>query len=450
MAAETVEISGQWPMVGHFLPFIHNPLALLDRGRRENGPIFHTNVFGTSLWVMNEPAAVKHIFVDHPDRYTKQTQIWKRVRQIVGNGLLTSDGDFWKRQRRIIQPAFHRERLGRFAQIMAEEVDAQVVSWGQSALIPDLAHTMMALTLKIVVRSLFSSSVAEDTASIARALDIIVGQTIERGLNPLSAPAWLPTPANQREAEARATMDGLVFRLITERRQAMTRGEALPHDLLSMLLEVKDADTGEGMTDIQLRDEVLTLVAAGHETTAGQLTWALFLAARHPEVLANLRGEWDQVLGGRPPAMEDLPKLRLTKMALNEGLRLYPPAWFIGRFCEENDIVCGQAVKRGESVNICPWLLHRDARHWEHPTEFHPEHFLPKQEDARPKYLFVPFGAGPRVCIGSAFAAIEAAILFAHMAQKMDIVVMNKEHPRLRPGITLRALDKIPVRVTRR
>jgi cytochrome P450 len=323
--------------------------------------------------------------------------------RLLGNGLLTSEGDFWRRQRRLAQPAFHRERINAYGQVMARDVGSMLETWtvGETR---DIHADMMRLTMEIVTHTLFNVDVAEDADKVARALSIIV--------EPFSAQAtlkWildnrLPTPGNRRFHKTAAELDEVIYRIIGKRRAGRQEDQG---DLLSMLLQAHDED-GSQMTDQQLRDEVITLFLAGQETTALTLTWVWYLLAQHPEAEARLWQELDEVLGGRAPEVADMPRLKYTEMIAKEALRLYPPAYVVGREAVQDCEIGGYYVPAGMQVFMPTWVIHRDPRFFAEPDRFKPERWSPEFTESLPKFAYFPFGGGPRVCIGNQFAMMES------------------------------------------
>jgi cytochrome P450 len=293
---------------------------------------------------------------------------------------------------------------------------------------------MMRLTLRIVTRTLFSTDSDGEARSVGSAMSVAIEHVNQHASSIVRVPPWVPTPKNVRFGRARRTLDALVLRIIDERRKSSEQ----PSDLLSLLMSSEDEETREKMSDRQLRDEVMTLVAAGHETTANAMTWTLYLLSQHPTIAERLRRELDQVLAGRPPALEDLPRLVFTKAVLEESLRLFPPAWIFERQAIIDDEIGGYRVPRKAMVAISPYLMHRNPRYWERPDAFDPDRFSASQTAARPKYAYLPFGGGARLCIGNAFAMMEAQIILAMVAQKWSLDLAPGFSVQMEPSVTLR------------
>jgi cytochrome P450 len=357
---------------------------------------------------------------------------------VLGNGLLTSEGDFWRRQRRIAQPAFHKERIAAFGDVMVRAAEDTARAWtavAKSGGTLDVAAEMMRLTLRIAGETLLSSDVTGHAAVVGDAVSLLLREANRRILQPIEVPLRVPTPNNRRVLRVLSELDAIVFRMIEDRRR-MTGGR--PSDLLTMLMEARDEETGEGMTDKQLRDEVLTIFLAGHETTANALSWTFYLLSLHPEVARRTSAELADVLGGRAPQVADLGRLVYTTAVLKEAMRLFPPAWIVGRRAVEDDTIDGYDIPRDSIVFVSPWLTHRHPAFWQNPEGFDPERFLPERAATIHRYAYFPFGAGPRLCIGQGFAMIEAVLLLATLAQRirLDLVPGHRVVPH--PSITLR------------
>jgi cytochrome P450 len=359
------------------------------------------------------------------------------VKLVLGDGLLTSEGEFWRRQRRLVQPAFHVQKLRGLAGTMARLTEEQIARWKslpQGARTLDMHAEMTRLTFRIVGQTLCSSDVEGDAQAIGDAITAAMRFANEYVENVVRIPTWLPLPKNIRFHRAKTTLDALVYRLIEEHRANSDRDG----DLLSMLMAETDEGDGQGMTPKQLRDEVMTLVLAGFETTTNALTWTLYLLSKHPDIAHALQQESLEVLGGRAPTFEDLPRLELTERVLQESMRLYPPAWCLERAAVEDDELGGYTIPAGTTIAICPYVLHRNPSYWDDPQAFDPDRFLPERGAARSRFAYLPFGDGPRICIGKGFAMMEAKIVLAMFAGAFGLE-RGSEHPvELDPGITLR------------
>ncbi|GIV95852.1 MAG: cytochrome P450 [Herpetosiphonaceae bacterium] len=402
---------------------------------REYGDIIRYRFMIWPGYFVNHPDYVKHILIDNNRNYNKNTPGFETLRWIVGNGLVTSEGDLWLRQRRLMQPSFHKQRLASFATVMTQAAAETAESWEQIARrgeVLDVDEEMMRLTLKIAGLTLFSMDISGKADTVGQAFTYankFVTEYLYRRI-----PRNLPLPRNRKFEEALRTLDQVVSAIIRERR---ARGEDTG-DLLSMLLHARDEDTGEGMDDRQLRDEVMTLLLAGHETTANALTWTWYLLSKHPLVMRRLQSELAEVLGGRLPTVDDLPKLCYTRMVIDEALRLYPPAWMMSRQATEDDEIGGYRIPAKTIVFFSPYVVHRHPSFWENPEGFDPERFTPERSAGRPRFAYLPFGGGPRLCIGNNFALMEAQLILATLAQRYQLELVPGHRVEPEPLITLR------------
>jgi cytochrome P450 len=414
-----------------FREFRKNPADYLENAAREYGDLVFIPLGPQNIYLVSHPDFIQDILVTRQAQF-KKSRMLERARVMLGDGLLTSEGEQHLRQRRLIQPAFHRDRMAAYAAVMVDCAAKARERWSPGAAL-DLSAEMSRLTLAIVSRTLFSSNVDSEADEIGAALSEVF-KMFELVLLPYSD--WiekLPLPPVRRFHRARALLDSIIYRLIAERRAA---GNLDTGDLLSMLLAAQD-EYGGGMTDQQIRDEALTLFVAGHETTAVAITWAWYLLSQNPEVEARFHAELDQVLGGRLPTMEDLPRLRYTERVFTETLRLYPPAWGIGRRTLADFEVGGYTIPSGAIVAVSPWVVHRDARWFPEPLNFAPERWL-EESPGRPKFAYFPFGGGARVCIGERFAAAEGALMLATLGQRWRFRLEPGHRVETRPLITLR------------
>jgi cytochrome P450 len=433
------------PFLGVAPAFSVDRLDTFNRWRDEYGDIVRLPfTFGTVAYLLNDPDLVKFVLVEHPE-YVHKTPLFKRAtRDSIGQGLLTSEGDFHKRQRRLIQPAFHHQRIAVYAQQMVDLTSKMLGAWRTTQQI-DIHEAMMHLTMDIVAKALFNADVSGDAESIGQAISRGLERTNARTSNPLMLPAWVPTPQNRRDKANQRILDGVINRFIEHWR---THGEDRG-DLLSMLLMAQDED-GSGMSDTQVRHEALTLFIAGHETTANTLTWSFYLLARHPEVNRKLSAELDVVLGGRTPTMGDLPNLPYTNQVIKESMRLYPPAWIVPRMAITNFEMNGYAINKQNLIFTSPYTMHRHPRYYSAPHDFIPERWTETFEKGLPKYAYFPFGGGPRVCIGNSFAMMEAQLVLATIAQRWQLDLLPNQTITPEPMITLRPKEGIHMRLTAR
>src|SRR5213082_928938 len=379
---------------------------------------------------VNHPDLIEEVLVGHPRRYYKG-RVLQANRHVFGEGLLTSEGDFWLRQRRLVQPAFHRARINAYAETMVQYTQRMLEGWrdGEER---DVHQEMIRLTLQIVAKTLFDADVAGDARDVGKSLELLLelGADFRRTL---FVPHWVPTPTNLRIKREITFIENILYRIINERR-ASGRDTG---DLLSMLLHVQDED-GSRMTDKQLRDETITLFLAGHETTASSLSWAWWLLAQNPAAEAKLHGELDEVLCGRAPSIDDFPRLRYTANVITESMRLYPPAWGLARVAIEDHELGGYPVKKGMGVAMAQWVIHRDPRWYDAPEEFRPERWEGDFIKKIPRFAYFPFGGGPRLCIGNNFALMEATLILATVAQKYRLRLVPNHPVVPLASITLR------------
>jgi cytochrome P450 len=388
----------------------NDPLAYFTEILRTYGDIVGVKILNFRIFLINHPDMIEDVLVNHPRKFVKG-RVLQANKRVFGKGLLTSEGDFWLRQRRLAQPAFHRARIAGYASTMVQYAERLIDEWhdGEER---DIHAEMMRITLHVVAKTLFDADVEGEAHEIGKSLEqlLLIGANFRRTI---FVPQWLPTPTNRRLEKAISHIERVLYRIIAERR---TSGRDAG-DLLSMLLAAQD-DDGSRMTDQQLRDEAITLFLAGHETTANTLAWTWWLLAQNPAVEAKLHAELDAVLDGRPAALDDLPKLVYTGHVITESLRLYPAAWGIARMAIEEHEIAGYTVPKGAGVSFAQWTVHRDPRWYDAPEEFRPERWEGDLLKRLPRFAYFPFGGGPRQCIGNQFALMEATLILATIAQR--------------------------------
>jgi cytochrome P450 len=425
------------PIVGNFFDLTRDQLGFLQH-LASQGPVSRFRMFNLMVYQISEPAEIQHVLQDNARNYIKG-KLFDFMRNLVGNGLFVSDGEFWLRQRRMMQPAFHQRRLVSLVEGMVAETQTSIERWSQAAAsgqVVDMAGETTALAMRVVTRALFSSRLSGKEKRLAEAITLILDEISFRFRVPLYPPLRFPTPRNRKALAALRTIDEVVFEIINARRSAP--GDQNKDDLLAMLMEARDEGDGKGMTDRQLRDETLIMFAAGHETTANAMAWAFYLLDRHPEVFTKLRAEVMSVLNGRPPTAEDLPRLVYTRMVIEEVLRLYPPLLTTNRQALKDDVVGGYTIPAGALISISPYLLQRDPRYWKDPEKFDPERFSPEAASERPRFAYFPFGGGPRLCIGKEFALFESTVVLAMAVQCFDW--------QLAPGADVHPLQMVTFR----
>jgi cytochrome P450 len=407
-----------------------DPLKYFSEIAKQYGDVAGLRLLNVKVFLINHPDYIEDVLVNHPRKFVKGW-VLRANKRTFGQGLLTSEGEFWLRQRRLAQPAFHKARIAGYAATMVEYTERLMQEWrdGEER---DIHAEMMRLTLQIVGRTLFDADVERDARDIGQAMELLLklGANFRRTV---FVPQWLPTPTNVRIELAMRRIEKVLYRIIAERRASGCDAG----DLLSMLLAAQDED-GSRMTDQQLRDEAITLFLAGHETTANALAWTWWLLANHPRVEAVLHEELRSVLAGRTPGLEDMPKLPYTNQVITESMRLYPPAWGIARTAIEDHEIAGYAVPKGSGVSFTQWTIHRDERWYEAPEEFRPERWEGDLLKRLPRFAYFPFGGGPRQCIGNTFALMETALVLATAAQRYRF--------RLVPGHPVVPLASITLR----
>jgi cytochrome P450 len=402
--------------------FRNDAPGFLLQTRKQFGDIAFLRLGMQDVYLVSHPDLIKEVLVTNQGNFTK-SRVLQRAKRMLGEGLLTAEGQFHLRQRRMIQPAFHRDRLKGYSVAMTDWGLRVRERWQPGQTI-DMAEEMMRLTLAIVAQTLFSANVDEDAEDIGEALHAIL-DLFNLVMLPFSEILEkLPLPFVKRFEKARQTLDAIIYRIIAERRAT---GED-KGDLLSMLLmAVDDEDRASGgMTDMQVRDEAMTLFLAGHETTANALTWSWYLLSQHPQIASRMYAEIDSVLQGRTPGFDDLPQLKYVEMVLAEAMRLYPPAWAVGRKAIGPFQLRDFPVQAGSIVLMSPYVVHRDPKYFPDPERFDPDRWLPEHAADRPKFAYFPFGGGARLCIGERFAWMEGVLLLSILGQKWS--------PRLAPG----------------
>jgi cytochrome P450 len=418
-------------LIGNLPLFSSDPLAIYTRWAREFGDIFYYRAGWIDVYFLNHPNLIESVLVSQSQNFAKDKVI-QNSRWFLGEGLLTNEGSGWLRQRRLCQPAFHRERMASYGHTMAAYTEEMLATW-QDAEVRDIHQEMMQLTMRIVAKVLFSVEVKADTERVAAALNVLMRHTSGGRMILPPILRHVPVPALMRVKRAVRELDEIVNRIIRQRRAS---GQDTG-DLLSMLMSARDED-GSGMSDRQLRDEVLTFLLAGHETTAVSLSWTWYLLSQHSEVELKLREELRQVLGGRTPQLEDLPRLLYTDKVVKESMRLYPPAWSLARTVAKEIELAGYQLPVGSNVVMSPWILHRDFRFFEQPGHFNPDRWTADAAQHLPKFAYFPFGGGPRLCIGASFAMMEANLLLAAIAQRFRLRLVPGHPVAALPSITLR------------
>ena len=416
-------------LLSSLVEYTYTPLEFLLKSAREYGDVVSLSIGSVDIYFFNHPNLIEEVLNKQNQNCIKDIS-YRVLKGVFGEGLLLSDGEIWKRHRRLIQPAFSSDRIAGYASIIVANTAQMLTTW-RAGEIRDIHREMSQLTIKAIAQTMFGVDVTETALEIGEALETIMLQYVHQAEKWFLLPAWLPTPGNWQTRCATKRLNEIVYGIIDRRRQASM------DDLLSRMLRVKDED-GSQLSDRELRDEVMTLLLAGHETTANALTWTLMLLAQNPSAEAKLIAEVRSVLEGRLPTINDLPKLRYTEMVLKESMRLYPPAWILGRELTRDCTIGDYRLTRGTSIYLSQWVVHRDVRFFENPEQFLPERWTDNLEQRLPRCAYFPFGAGPRVCIGKAFAMMETILILAMVAQKFRLTLIPDHLIELLPSIALR------------
>jgi enediyne biosynthesis protein E7 len=431
------------PLIGNLLYVQRDRLGLMMSAVREYGDAVRIRMGPKTLYLFNHPEHAKHVLSENHANYRKGLGL-VHARRALGDGLLTSEGELWRSQRRAVQPAFQRERVAQAAEVIAEEADRMLGRWrARPGSTVNLVNEMTQLTLGVLGRFLLRADLGS-TGHIGAAFEAVQDQAMFEMVTLNAVPPWLPLPRQLRFRRARRELDALVQRLVAEH----TAGAGQGDDLLSRLLVATGQEPDPRVRRRRLRDELVTLLLAGHETTASTLGWTWYLVARHPEVYERLHAEASETLGDRLPGAEDVARLTYTTRVVEEAIRLYPPVWMLTRQAVADDNVNGYHVPAGADVLICPYVLHRHSGFWEEPESFDPERFRPALTASRPRYAYIPFGAGPRFCVGSNLGLMEAVLVVAMIAREFRLRRPSGTPIRPEPMLSLRLRGGLPIAVT--
>jgi cytochrome P450 len=434
---------GHW-LLGSLPRLRRDMLGFFEQCFREHGDAAYFRVARRRSMLLSHPDDIERVLVTDNRRFIKNYALMF-LRPLLGNGLLLNEGDDWLRMRRLIQPAFARPRVESYAAAMAECTRRVIETW-QSGEVLDIGPAMMQLTMTIAGRTLLGIDVGERFDDVARCLEAVMWDFLARFGTALPLPYWVPTPRNLRLKATIDRLDRILQALIDERRAAGASGG----DFLSLLLTARDEETGRGVSDRQIRDEVMTMFLAGHETTANALSWIWYLLGQHPEIQERVHEEAHRVLAGRQPTAAEIGQLTYCDQVIRETMRLYPPAYVVGRRPLE-DITIGQHfVPAGMNVLMSQWIVHRDPRWFDNPLRFHPDRWSDGLASRLPKYAYFPFGGGPRVCIGNTFAMFEVPLILAMIAERFRLESVTEGPVRIQPAVTLRPGQPIEMRLVRR
>ena len=422
-----------------------DPIGYFTKCFRDYGDIVFLRFLGVPMCLLNRPDCIESVLVTQHNNFEKSKD-YRALRRVLGNGLLTSEGEFWRRQRKLVQPAFHQERIAAYTEVMVAYTERMLASWkdGQGL---DVHEAMMRLTLDIVAKTLFDTDVSREAEDVGAALQFLMGKFMRQAAFAFLLPDSIPIPTTRRLRRAVGQLDKVIYEIIRRRRASGT----MSGDLLSVLLQAQD-DEGLGMTDRQLHDEIMTLFLAGHETTANALSWTWLLLGQHPEVEEKLVEEIQRVLGGRAPTASVLPRLTYTEMVLREAMRLYPPVWVIGRRALAPFRLGNYELPAETNVVMSQLITHRDAKYFPEPERFDPDRWRPNDPRnlSLPRFAYFPFGGGPRVCIGAGFSMMEAVLLLATIAQNFKLTLVPGQTIEKLPSVTLRPKSGIRVILHRR
>ncbi|MFB0841106.1 cytochrome P450 [Paenibacillus oleatilyticus] len=435
------------PLSGNLLAFRKEPLGFLVKAQQQYGDVVHIR-FGPSrhVYLISDPEQIKEVLLTKQGAFRKAKGL-QTAKAVVGEGILTSEGEKHMRQRRLMQPSFRKDRIGSYAEAMIDYGEKMLASWksGETRVITD---DMMQLTLDIITHTMFGTSITNGVDDISHAIDVGMKYVTHKATSVIDIPESLPTKSNLEFKQSAATLDKVIFGIIEERRK---NPDGSRGDLLSMLLAARDEEDGSGMSDRQVRDEVMTIFLAGHETTANTLSWTWYLLSRNPEAEKAFHEELDRVLDGRRPTYSDLEKLPYTQHVVSESMRLYPAAWAINREVQQEVEIGGNTYKPGDTLMMSQYVMHRRPDYFEEPERFKPERFAGDLLKKIPAFAYFPFGGGPRVCIGNNFALMEAALLLATIGSRYTHR-LTPDHPPVEPEplVTLRPKGGLQMIVTAR
>lgn len=436
------------PLIGSIPGVLKHQIDFLEQAQRNHGNVYKLDLGAISIVMLCNPAYAQYVLRDNARNYDKGGAMWNSVRSMLGNGLVVSEGDFWMRQRRMMQPHFHRQYLSTMTELMISAIESEMKhwdGWADAGNPIDMLQAFNHITMKVIVQTMFGKDLAAEDADtmgteMAYALDFMLQNMVTQGI-----PNWIPVPGRKRYQVALKRVDEFLYRIIKQRREMTEQ----PKDLLGMLLNLIDEETGEAMTDQQVRDEVATMFLAGYETTSLTLSWGVHHLLNHPEVVEKLTHEIDTVLGDQPPTFESLEKLHYTRMVLQEIMRIHPPAYWVPRTALEDDVIDGYSIRAGTMVAVSIYNIHRNPEIWDEPAVFNPERFAPGKAEKRHALSWMPFGAGQRMCIGRDFSLMEGMFIIALMVQRYQLTSTGHV---AKPGLstTLRPKDGVWAKISKR
>ncbi|MBC8098841.1 MAG: cytochrome P450 [Armatimonadetes bacterium] len=438
-----------FPVIGSIPTLLRKQTDFLFDAWRTYGDVYELDLGVISIVMLNHPDYAQHILRDNIRNYAKGGEMWESVRQIVGNGLVASEGDYWRRQRRMIQPHFHRQHLSGLTTLMLEAIEDGMSEWDKIAASGEafnIAKAYAHITMKVIVRSMFGRSLQTNDADV---MGEAMGYTLDYTIKNMvvgKLPGWMPVPGRKRFNTSLAQVDEFLYGMIEQRRRETSDGG----DLLSMFLNLVDDETNEQLSNQEIRDEAATIFLAGYETTAISMTWATYMLTQHPTVAAKLEAQLDAVLGGRQPEFTDLMQLTYPRMIMEETMRLYPPVFWLPRTAIKDDVIGRYHIKAGQMVAAVPLTIHRHPDFWTNPDTFNPANFAPDSVQHRHPLAWMPFGAGQRLCIGKDFAMMEGALILTRLMQRYHIHLAENHTPQTALSATLSTKDGVWVRLEKR
>lgn len=425
--------------------FGENPLNFIIDMEKKYPGVVHWKFLHINIVHLNHPELVRFVLQTNQKQYIK-SRMYNQLKLLLGKGLVTSEGELWKQQRKLIQPSFHKQHINNLFHEMLNCANEMIADWKTIANNGgkiDFAEEMNKVTLHIIGKTMLSTDFRTEFKSVGNTLTYLLKALEKRVLRGVNFPTWVPTSENIEFKNKVKVLDNIIYKLISDRNKTSSE----KHDLLDMLMQSRYQDTGEPMPVNLLRDELMTVFLAGHETTATALMWTFFLLTQHPEVFQKLKTEVKEVLGDGELTFEHLSQLKYTKACINESMRLYPPVWLIGRMATEDNMVGDYLIKKGTNVLISPYIVHRNPNYWKDPEVFEPERWDTEQVKQMDKYAYFPFAAGPRMCIGNNFALLEADIILAKVIQQFDIEYIGNSAPEMDPTLTLRVKNGMPMQI---
>lgn len=432
------------PLIGSLLELRRDALGFVTRMREEYGDLVRLRLGPHRAFLVTHPDLVRHVLLGNGGGYARGGVFYDTLTEFLGQGQLTSTGPHWLRLRRMTQPVFKRERLLPFCKTINEQTSVILDRWNlasRSGEAVDVSRDLSELTLSVVGRTVFGVDLGSEAGAVGQATTDVIDYVMSRSEATVPLPSWLPTPLGIRYRRARKVLDDLIYGVIAERRAS----GSFPDDLLSMMMQARDEESGEGMTDEQLRDQVVTMLMAGHETTANALSWACYLLALNPDRANRLVADVDDILRGEMPEAGHVPRLDYVRMVVEESMRIYPPAWFFGRAVLQDDVMAGHPVPAGSMVIVSPYVVHHHPDFWDRPAAFVPERFDASNSEGRHPYSYIPFGGGAHFCVGKNLAMLEAVMVLASLVSRFRLKLVDGYRAEMDPGLSLRIRDGLPM-----